>query len=404
MLGQRNSAFAVAGLKWLAVVLCIVCFLNGCKRGRPGAGEVAGNEQTTQTGMPGDEKGKLPDNLTLGAVLDLTGAAAPYGEWSKKGLDLAVDDLNTKGVHVTFIVEDGQSDPKSGVSAFTKLATVDRVPAIIMTTVSGSIMACAPIAERHQVVLFAPGSSSPDISNAGDFIFRNRISGTYEVQKAAEVAARVMGFNRMAMLLVNNEFGRSYGEEFRKAYGQAGGTTVYTDYFPQSGTDFRTQLTKLKGVECDGVFLVGQVAECAYILKQATELGVHTKWMSTIGIENPKLIEIAGEAANGVMYTAPRYETTDAETREFERRYYERYHEHSQMYAANTYDAVHLLVHAVRGGGASGPGIGSELYKIKDYPGVSGLTTFDAHGDVLKPVVLREVKEGKFVTVQQSEP
>lgn len=347
--------------------------------------------------------GEEADSIVVGAVLDLTGAAAPYGQWSKKGLDLALDDLRASGANVRLIIEDGQSDSKAAVSAFNKLTTVDKAPAVIMTTVSGSIMACAPIAERKQVLLFAPGSSSPAITTAGDYVFRNRISGTFEVEKAAEAAWNTLGLKRMALLVVNNEFGRSYGDAFRVAYTRAGGAIVHEDAFPQGGTDFRTQLAKLKGIDCDGVFLVGQVVECAYVLKQAKELEVSAHWLSTVGIENPKLIEIAGEAANGVVYTAPRYELDDEGTRNFEQEYFQRHNEHSQMYAANSYDALFLLVDAAKSRGASGKAMKEALYLVKDYPGVSGSTTFDSNGDVVKPVVLRVVRGGEFVPYKEED-
>jgi len=342
----------------------------------------------------------LPDPLVLGAVLELTGPGAPYGQWSKKGLDLAVDDLKAKGVNVRLIIEDGQSDPKMAVAAYTKLATVDKVPVVITTTISGSVMACAPIAERNQVILFAPGSSSPEITKAGDYVFRNRISGIYETEKAAELAYKQLGITRMVMLLVNNDFGLSYGDAFQKIYEQAGGAIVAKDTFASGATDFRVQLTKLKALEYKGIFLVGQVAECGYVLKQAKELGIKTQWISTIGVENSKLIEIAGDAAEGLIYTAPRYELDDMGTSGFEQKYFERFQEHSNLYAANSYDALNLLVNAIRSAGYTGAGIKDALYKTKDYPGVSGLTTFDANGDVVKPVVLKMVKGGKFVSYE----
>ena len=345
-------------------------------------------------------KTNLPDPVILGAVLELTGPAAPYGQWSKKGLDLAVEDLEAKGINVKLIVEDGQSDPKMAVSAFTKLATVDKVPAIVTTTISSSVMACAPIAERNQVILFAPGASSPEITNAGDYVFRNRISGIFEVEKAAELAQKRLGLSKMAMLLVNNDFGLSYGEAFQKIYEQTGGAIVAKDTFASGATDIRVQLTKLTGLKYEGIFLVGQVAECGYVLKQAKELGIRTQWISTIGVENAKLIEIAEDAAEGLIYTAPRYELDDPGTSGFEQKYFARFQEHSNLYAANSYDALHILVKAIQSGGYTGAGIKNSLYLIKDYPGVSGTTTFDGNGDVAKPVVLKMVKGGKFVSYE----
>lgn len=338
--------------------------------------------------------------IVIGCILDLTGPVAPYGQWSKKGLELALDDLPRKkwaqSLKVRLVIEDGKSSPKDAVSAFNKLITKDRVKVVIITTGSSSVLSLAPIANERHVVLFTPAASAPEITQAGDYVFRNRVSGLYEVQELATAAYNILSLRRVSCLVVNNDFGQSYRTAFEDDFRKLGGDIASVESFDQGATDLRAQLTKLKQVRSDAVYLVGYAVECGHALRQAREIGLDTRWLSTIGIEAPKVIEIAGNATDGVIYTAPRYVTDDPETKHFDEVYREKFGEGSNMYAANTYDAVMILAQVISEKGYDAGAIRSGLYEVKDYPGVSGLTTFDRNGDAIKPMVLKVIKDGKF--------
>lgn len=120
---------------------------------------------------------KEPGEIKIGAILPLTGDSALYGESIKKGIDLAVEQINSeegvKGRKVTVIYEDSKAVPSVGVASFQKLISIHRVPVVIGDAVSSVTLAIAPIAEKNKVVILSPLSSAPAITEAGDFIFRN---------------------------------------------------------------------------------------------------------------------------------------------------------------------------------------------------------------------------------------
>ena len=341
------------------------------------------------------------EDIKIGCILDLTGAVATYGNWSLNGLELAKDDINNSGGvngrKIQLVVEDGKSSPQDAVAAFNKLVNVDKVKVVIITTGSSSVLSVAPIANEKKVILFTPAASAPEITQAGDYVFRNRLSGLQEVREMADIAYKKLGLKRGAVLYVNNDFGQSYLKVFDQIFRGNGGQILLAENYDQGGSDFRTQLAKIKqSREIDFVYLVGYAVECGQILKQARELGLKTKWLSTIGIESDKVISVAKDAANGVIYTAPRYVLDDANVAPFEDKYFSKFNEHSNLYAANSYDALKIISDIITRDGYDADKIKNGLYKTKDYPGVSGITTFDENGDVMKPVMLKVIKDSKF--------
>lgn len=339
----------------------------------------------------------VEDVHKVGAILDLTGPVAPYGQWSKNGLEIALEEINSQAKKINLIIEDGRSSPREAVSAFDKLVSVDKVKVVIITTGSSSVLSVAPIANEKKVILFTPAASAPEISQAGDYVFRNRLSGLQEVEAMARIAYERLGLRRSAVLVVNNDFGQSYRKVFEKVFEKAGGEIVLMETYEQGSTDIRTQLTKIReATNIDSVYLVGYAIECGQILRQAKELGLETQWLSTIGIESDKVIEIAKDAADGVLYTAPRYKIDDPYVVPFEKKYFEKYSEHSNMYAANSYDALKIIAQIIYNEGYDADRIKNTLYQTKNYPGVSGLTTFDENGDVEKPVMLKVIRKGRF--------
>jgi len=138
------------------------------------------------------------------------------------------------------------------------------------------------------------------------------------------------------------------------------------------------------------------------VLKQAKELGVVASFMSCIMFEDPKILEIAGAAAEGVIYAYPAYDTgSDQENvSTFVKSFKAQYDLLPDIYAASSYDAATILVSAMRKGGVLAEQIRDGLYSIKDFPGVTGKTTFDKKGDVEKSIGIKKVQNGTFIWVE----
>jgi len=353
--------------------------------------------------------GRERGEIKIGWIGPLTGDAAYYGEMVKKGTELAVEEINEaggiKGLRIKVIYEDDQLDPKKGTLALQKLITVDKVPVVIQAAGSSVMLANAPIAERNKVVLISPTCSNDKIKYAGDYIFRIWPSDAYQGKVIAEFAYNELGKRRAAVLYINNDYGVGLKDEFVKNFKRLGGEVVFVEGFAQGESDFRTILTKLKGLNPDIVFLSSLYKESALILKQAKELGLETQFIGGDGNFAPELIELSGGAAEGTIVTNMHWDpnSSDPIVRNFVRKFREKYNQDPEVYAAAGYDCIKVLARAIEMGGTTSDGIKEALYKIKHFKGVTGDITFDEYGEIMfKEYDKFIVKGGKFVPYEAS--
>jgi len=342
--------------------------------------------------------------VVIGAILPLTGQGAAYGQAAKLGMDLALQQTNSRGGingrMLRIIYEDSQGDPRSGVSAFQKLVDVDHVQAVLGDLLSSVTLSIAPIANRRHVVLLSPASSSPKLTDSGEYVFRNCPSDIYEGTVMADYVIHNLEFKRVAILRINNEYGVGIGTVFRNEITQNGGVVVAEESYADDATDFRTQITKIASQNPQAVYLLGYT-QIGYILRQAKELGLKTQFLSTVTFEDPEILKLAGDAANGVVYSASKFtpSSNDEVIHRFVHAYEVANNSEPNIFAGLSYDAVQILVIAMQGGGITGPQIMGALHKVKNYPGVAGETTIDKHGDAILTPVLKTVRDGKFVFV-----
>jgi branched-chain amino acid transport system substrate-binding protein len=368
----------VSGRAWAAAgVVLLLCAVAGCAR---------------RSAQP----------VTIGAVLPLTGDLAVYGQEMKKGIDLAVDQAakgkGSNRLRVTVLYEDDRGDPKTSVTAVEKLIATAKVPVIIGGAISATAVPCVPVAQRSHVVLFSPAATSPKLTGVSPYFFRNWPSDIYDGQAMGEFAARGLGFKRAAVLLVNNEWGVAISKEFERAFQAAGGKIVAKESYQQNATDFRAQLTKIKSTSPQAVYLPGYLKELSNILRQKKELDVSGTALSAYGFYDPKLLQTAGSAAEGAVFTAPAYDPKQRKpaVEAYVKAFHARYGKDPDIWSAQAYDAANIVLSALREGGRSGDELRDRIARVKGFDGVAGLTSFDAKGDVQKPLRLMTVRGGKF--------
>lgn len=345
---------------------------------------------------------KEEKEIKIGAILPLTGDAALYGKSIKKGIDLAVDQINSKGgikgSKVSVIFEDSKAVPADGVAAFQKLINIHKVSAVIGDAVSSVTLAFAPIAEKNKIVILSPLSSSPVLTDAGDFIFRNVPSDLYGGKVAAYFAVKDQGWKKLAILYINNDFGVGLKRVFSENVETLGSEIVASDAYEQGAKDFRTQLLKIKSTNPEAVFIVGY-GEVPQILIQAKEIGLKTKFLGTGLLEDPNVIKLAKNAAEGIYFTQLQYDAslTDSLVKDFVDAFTKKYNAKPDIIAAYGYDAMKVLTYAMEGSNLTSEGIRDQLYKVKNYHGVTGDITFDKNGDVIQPMGIKTVRNGEFV-------
>lgn len=346
---------------------------------------------------PAEEK----EPIRIGSILALTGETASRARPAKLALDMAINEINERGGiegrPFEIIFEDGECDATKAVAAARKLIEFDEVNVIIGPVCSSASMAVAPIAEENSVIMLTPISSVPALKDAGDFIFRNRVSGGPHGKLMAETTYTDLGLKKAAILYINQDNGIGYTEAFTERYEELGGEILITEAYEKGDNDFRTQLAKIKALNPDSLFIAGQASENA--LKQARELGLNVQITGPITMQSPELVDIAGEAAEGAIYSYSAFDphSEHSVVKTFRDKYVALHNEEPESFAANAYDAAMLLTTAIEQCELNTECIRDYLYAVKDYDGVSGKTTFDEFGEVSKPLLLKMVKGGEFV-------
>jgi branched-chain amino acid transport system substrate-binding protein len=343
--------------------------------------------------------------LRVGCITPLTGGDAAYGTATKRGLELALEKINStggiNGKRLEIIYEDDQMNATKATSAIQKLTAVDKVPVILGAFGSSVTLAIAPIAEKDKVVLFSASSTADAIKDAGDYIFRNVPPNKGQGKTAAEFSLNQLKVKTAAILQMNNDYGVSLSDSFKATFEAGGGKILSVESYNPGSSDFRAQLTKIRGQHPDIIFFPGHYEPSGLILKQAKELGLTCTFVGGDGSYAPNLIQIAGGAAEGSYYTlmAMGNADTDKDVQSFVSSFKAKYGEEPDVYSAYAYDALMTVAEAIRKGGYSADGIKDVLYGMSDFKGVAGMTRFDTNGEVDKPYGIYQVKGGKFVRI-----
>lgn len=345
---------------------------------------------------------RVPKEFKIGVLTPLTGGEANYGRSTKRGIDLAIDEINARQgagrIQFRAIYEDDQMNPTAATSAIQKLISADKVPVILGPFGSTVVLAVAPIAERNKTVLISASATADAIADAGDYIFRVVPPNKRQAQDAANFVWNKLKLKRASILYLNNDYGVSLREAFEPAFKALGGEILSVDSFQSGATDFRAQLARLKQVNPEVVFFPDHYKETAIILRQAKELGVKAVFIGGDGAVTDDLIKLAGPAAEGAYFAnmAMDFESPDAHVKAFIADFHKKYNEDPDVYSVYAYEAMQIVARAVLEGGYSADGIKNFLYKMTPFDGVTGRTKFDSRGEVDKAFAIFKVVGGRF--------
>ncbi|MFQ6045524.1 MAG: ABC transporter substrate-binding protein, partial [Gemmatimonadales bacterium] len=208
----------------------------------------------------------------------------------------------------------------------------------------------------------------------------------------------VRGYRRVAVLRVNNRYGRVGTAEFKDAMRRLGAPIVLEMRFTQGDTSFTSQLERIRLARADAVLVWGDPEEAGRIVRQMREMGMDLPVMGSDRIVSPKFLELAGPAAEGVVATyLYNPESDDPYLGSFAGRYRARFREDPETFAAHAYDGMNLLIDAIRAAGLNRVRIRDRLTALDEYRGVTGRIVFDARHDDIGPIWMARVVGGEFV-------
>ncbi len=337
--------------------------------------------------------------IKIGAILPLSGPLATIGKDIKFAIDVAVKHVNAEGgirnKPIEVFYEDSLGLPEKGKEAFLKLMKEKDVKVIIGAVSSEVTLALAPLAEKYELPIVSPTSSSPRITSQGnDYVFRVYPSDTIEARRLADTMFTQLYIRNFIPIAIKNEYGYGISNEVLRIARSTESMKIpeVIRYSPDDTyEDFVDIAKRVKEMEPEGVLLAGYPEDDAQLLRAMAEVEVDCYKFSTSSVGVSEVIKSIGEPAVGLIYAKPLFDpkATDQATRKFVQDFIDMVGKEPDVYAAHGYDALRIAAKAFTK--SSRPDdILRRLQQVKGYEGISGDITFDKYGDVVKfPKIFR---------------
>ncbi|MGJ5206924.1 ABC transporter substrate-binding protein [Bradyrhizobium sp. HKCCYLR20261] len=347
--------------------------------------------------------------IKIANVAELSGGGATVGNNWKNGIDLAVEEINAKGGILGRKIEvshaDSQSNP--GVARAQVQKALDNEPYVLLGPgYSGSVKVTAPLAAEAGIAQIMGGEAA-ELTQAGNkFLFRTSFGQQSSMPKVAKYINDELKAKSVAVVWVNNDFGRGGRDVITKEFNRLG-IKVAADLSTEAGqADFAADVSKIKAAAPDAVFIYVNEEESARILKEIKRQGVTAPLIGETTLVGQKVIELAGDAANGARGHVGL--TTDAPVeavKAFRDRFVKKYNYVPDHNGLKGYLAIYMVKATTeKMGKVDSKGFADALHgftiKTSAEPNILMDVTFDQNGDIDRQGFLVEVVEGKQVVKQ----
>jgi len=346
--------------------------------------------------------------IKLGAIGPYTGAVAVYGIEARNGIELAVKEINANGgimgKQIDLIAEDDEGAPEKTVNVYKKLTIKDGVDIIIGSLTSGCTAAITSLAQAQKVLLFAPAATQPNITDAGDYIFRACFIDPFQGTVGGKFAAEKLGKKKAAVLYdIQNDYSLGLYENFKTSFEAEGGTVVAAESYTTGDKDFNAQITKIKNENPDVIYLPDYYQTVALVAKQLRAQGVTVPAIGADGWGG--IVDNAGdEILNGYYSDHYAADSTDDKVIQFVDAYKKEFGTTPVSFAALAYDCVYMLKDAIETSGTVETSAVRDALKNTNGSYVTGHLTFDEKRNPVKSAVMMQIvkKDGKLTPVYNS--
>jgi branched-chain amino acid transport system substrate-binding protein len=342
--------------------------------------------------------------VKLAVIQELSGTGATAGTNAKNGIELAVKEINAAGGilgrKLETLVNDTQSNPGVAKGLATK-AVDDEVFAVLGPTFSGSVLVSMAETRRAEVPNFTGGEATSITQQGNPYIFRTSFTQASSMPKVTRYIATTLKAKTVAVMFVNNDFGKGGRDAFVKS-ADASGLKVVADISTESGqVDFAAPVLRAKQSNADVLFVYTNEEESARALRELRKQGWSKPVIGETTLTGQKVIDLAGEAANGAIAHVGL--TVDAPTpamRAFRTKFEKEYKYVSDHNGIKGYTSVYMLKAAIEKVGkfdrvAVAKALHGLNITVAREPGVLMDVSIDANGDLDRESFIVEVKNGK---------
>ncbi len=349
---------------------------------------------------------KESEVIKIGFFAPLTGPASADGIAARTGAEIAVEIINENGGilgrRVELVVYDDALNPDQAIAVAHKMIEQDGVVAAVSGSYSSTTLAASSVFEEAGVSLVVAYAVNPLITKDKTYVIRVGMVAEVEGKAAGYAAVNMLRAKKVAILYIDNPYGQALADNAKRTVEELGGQVVFMDKFQFATDDFSPWLNQIKAIEDSqglDVLMIFGYYQHAVAVKQARELGIKAQIMGAEGFDSPKFIEIAGDAAEGVIIVTDfDRESTNPLVQEFIKRYKEKRGIDPDMVAASSFDAVMILAKALeKAGTLDKQKIMESLRSMENFDGVAGkIIKFTPGGNAAKELTLQIVKNGEF--------
>ncbi len=342
------------------------------------------------------------NEIRIGFHAPLTGFAAGDGKSSRQAAELAIEQINNSGGvlgrKLALVIVDDQARADQAVPIANKLIG-DGLKVVVSGSYSAPTRAAAGIFQSAKIPYIAAYAIHPDITRAGNYVFRTSFMGEVQGKAGAKFIGDLLKNQLVTILSVNNEFGEALTTGFKQAAAKFGVQVVSEYSFGMQDRQFGSIVAGVKRDNPEAIYLPGYFFNGGPLVSQLRAGGVTAPIIGTEGFDTHNFIEIAKAAAEGVMITTSLdRDTKDAAPRAFMDDYQKKYGAPADMVAATVHTAINVLAAAIKTAGtADDPAkIRDAIAGTKDFPSTTGRLSFNELGEIYHPVEIQVIKEGRF--------
>src|SRR5512138_23158 len=352
--------------------------------------------------------------LKVGAILAVTGPASNLGAPEARTLEMLVEDLNAKGGvdgrKIVLVVKDSGGNPEKAVSFAKQLMEEEKVFAIIGPATSGETLAIKPIVEEGKTLLLSCAAAEVIVNPVASHVFKVAPKDSYAVEMLFR-RMKKMGVKRIGLLSSNTGFGKAGKEQVEKLAPAAGIEIAVSDVYDKGATDLTAEVTKLKAAKVEAVLNWSIEPAQSIVIKNVRQIGLEVPIFQSHGFANVQYAKAAGAAADGVVFPASRIvvaESLAATDKQkpvvaaYKAAYEGRYKEDVSTFGGHAYDALGILVRAVKEAGLDREKVRAAIENMKGFVGTAGVFNFspaDHNGLAIDAFEMITVRGGKFVVL-----
>jgi branched-chain amino acid transport system substrate-binding protein len=312
---------------------------------------------------------------------------------------LALEDIDK---NIELIYEDDMCLGNEATKAVEKLIQINKVDYILGPLCNVASLATENQFVNNEVISLTLGMPNNQIANMGRYHFSFLPEIEIMMKELANYIYKNTENRKLAILYLNDNYGYENYKHFSKYFAELGGEITITETFEKSDTVTRTQLTKIKNKDSDAVLLAAYGPHLINAIKEMRELNINLSIFGIQAFETPVILTEIPELAEGIVYPTPTDKKIPESAKDYARRYALTYGTSADVYSANAFDSLKILVSAItKCGNQNNNCIIEELNKVKDYNGANGILSVDERGvGQYKGVLLKTVRDGEFVPLK----